>query len=290
MLICVKIGFRVSKCVKGDWFWKCLGRGALIMGKIKEKFKQLKKSGKSAFIPYITFGFPDMKTFSRTAVSLDECGVDFIEIGFPFSDPIADGPVIQHSSKIALDKGADLPSLYAWLKKYKSRIKTPLILMCYYNSVYSLGVNRFLKKFSGVLDGIIIPDLLAEEAGEFVSLAKKYGIDTVFFVTPTTENKRLPLIDRCSTGFIYYISVTGVTGMRKDISRNTLSDLKRIRKSSTSPVCIGFGVSTRRQVKALKKDFDGVIVGSAIIKQIDGLYKSKGFVRKFKEFILWLNA
>ncbi len=260
------------------------------MGKIRDKFRQLKESGKSAFIPYITFGFPDMETFSRTAVSLDECGADFIEIGFPFSDPIADGPVIQHSSRIALDKGADLPGFYSWLKEYKRRIKAPLILMCYYNSVYSLGVNKFLKKFSGFLDGIIIPDLLAEEGEEFVSLSGKYNIDTVFFVTPTTENKRLPLINKCSTGFIYYISVTGVTGIRRDISLNTLSDLKRIRKVSSSPVCIGFGVSTRGQVKSLKKDFDGVIVGSAIIKKIGGLYKQKDFIQRFKEFILWLNA
>ena len=260
------------------------------MGKIREKFEELRNKGKKAFIPYLTFGFPTLKDFEALLYVLDSAGSDFIEIGFPFSDPIADGPIIQISSQTALDRGVNFLKLFSFFKRVKRNINTPLILMSYYNPIYDMGLDNFFKKAHPLLEGLIIPDLLPEEGKDFLKKAKTYNIDTVFFISPTTQEERFSLIERASSGFIYYISVTGVTGPRKSLPSSILSHLKKVRKKTSSPVCLGFGISNRVQARKFKKYFDGIIVGSVLIKKIIETYHRKNFLKEFKEFVLWLNS
>ena len=260
------------------------------MGKIREKFKELRNKGKKAFIPYLTFGFPTLKDFEALLYVLDSAGSDFIEIGFPFSDPIADGPVIQTSSQVALDRGVNFLKLFSFLRRVKRNIKAPLILMSYYNPIYDMGLDNFFKKAHSFLEGVIIPDLLPEEGKDFLKKAKTYNVDTVFFISPTTQEERFSLIEKASSGFIYYISVTGVTGPRKSLPSDILSHLKKVRKKISSPVCLGFGISNRAQARKFKKYFDGIIVGSALVKKIIETHHKKNFLKEFKEFILWLNS
>ncbi len=261
-----------------------------VMGKIRDKFNELKKQGKKAFIPYLTFGFPDIKTWESLMLTLDSAGADFIEVGIPFSDPIADGPIIQHSSNIALEKGANTQNLFESLKKVKPKIKAPLIIMSYTNPVYSMGVKRFFRQASGLIEGVIISDMLVEESGEFVDTAWRYNVDTIFFISPTTRKNRINLIDRRSSGFVYFISVTGVTGPRKDLSKGIGTKLSSIRKKIKNPLCLGFGISSRKSARKIKEKCDGIIVGSAIIKKINELRKNKNFLRKIESYILWLNG
>ncbi|MFC1515009.1 tryptophan synthase subunit alpha [Candidatus Omnitrophota bacterium] len=260
------------------------------MGVIRQRFKQLQKKGKKAFIPYVTFGYPTIMTFESIVIALDQAGADFIEVGLPFSDPIADGPIIQASSKAALDKGATIYNMLTSLKRLKKKVSAPLVLMTYYNPVYHMGLERFFFRARASLDGIVVADLLAEEAQEFVRLAKKNDIDTIFFISPTTQKERVRLIDRLSSGFVYYISVTGVTGPRKKLPSGIMGHLKSVKKGLTSPVCIGFGISTRTQARTFKKYFDGVIVGSALVQHIIDKHKNKDFLKRFQGFAKWLNG
>jgi tryptophan synthase alpha chain len=260
------------------------------MGAIRNKFKQLKKQGKKAFIPYVTFGFPTIRLSEKIILALDKAKADIIEVGLPFSDPIADGLIIQASSKRALDNGATIYNLLSSLRKLKKRIKAPLVLMTYYNPIYHMGLDRFLKKAKSSISGIVVADLLAEEAEDFVKKARKYNIDTIFFISPTTKKDRLELIDRLSSGFIYYISVTGVTGPRKTLPKRILSHIKDIKRKISSAVCIGFGISTQKQARIFKKYFDGVIVGSILVKKIIDTHNRKNFLKRFEKFALWLNG
>ena len=260
------------------------------MGRIREKFNQLKKQGKKAFIPYLTFGFPDIKTSESLIVAMSSAGADFIEVGIPFSDPIADGPIIQHSSNTALQKGANLQKLFLSLKKIKPQVKCPLIVMSYSNPIYHTGVKKFFNRISGLVDGIIVSDMLVEESKEFVNTAWSHRLDTIFFISPTTQPGRLKLIDSRSSGFVYYISVTGVTGPRKEFSRDISRNLRAIKGKIKNPLCLGFGVSNQKSARKIKKDCDGIIVGSAIIKKIDQLKEEKNLLQKIKHYTLWLNG
>lgn len=260
------------------------------MARVREEFNELRKKKKKAFIPYITFGFPDIKTSESIILALDKANASFIEIGLPFSDPIADGPIIQTSSKVALDKGATIYNLFSSLKRIKKKITTPLILMTYYNPVYHMGLDTFFSRAKSCIDGIIIADLLAEEAEEFVKKARSFNIDTIFFVSPTTQINRLKLIERRTTGFIYYISITGVTGPRKTLPSDIFSHIRQIKRTLHSPICVGFGISTPKQAARYKRYFDGVIVGSAIIAKILKIHKQRNFLKQFRQFVLWLNG
>lgn len=261
------------------------------MGKIREKFEELKRENKKAFIPYITYGFPEIKTSEKLIFMLEEAGSDLIEVGMPFSDPIADGQIIQYSSKVALDKGANIFQLFSSLKKLKKKLKTPLILMTYYNIVYKLGLRRFVEhlKEAGV-SGLVVPDLLIEEAEELTELCRYKDIDNIFFIASTTQEKRFKLIDKNSTGFIYYISVKGVTGPRERFPAETVDHIKYVKSKVKAPVCVGFGISTQNQARRFKKISDGIIVGSVLIKKIREVYPSKNFSETIKRFILWLNG
>ncbi len=261
------------------------------MGKVQQKFQELRKNNQKAFIPFITFGYPTINKSIDIFHLLGSLGVDVIELGVPFSDPIADGLVIQQASYQALTQGVNLPMMFSFLHKELRNFKVPVVFMSYYNPIYHLGEKKFfsLAKDSG-LAGVIVPDLLVDYSQDFVKIAKNKDIDTNFFVSSDTSNQRITLVDKASTGFIYYLSVKGITGMRKTFSKDIFSKIKTIKTKVKNPVCVGFGISDRSQVLQFNQVADGVIVGSAIVKKICLWQKDKNMLKKLREFILWLKG
>lgn len=240
------------------------------MGRIDKRFKELKKKHKKAFIVYICAGDPDINTTESLVKTLDNCGVDIIELGMPFSDPLADGPTIQAASQRALKKGINIAKIFALVKRIRRITQMPIVLMGYYNPVFNYGLRRFIKDatLAGV-DGAIIADLPVEEASEFIKLSIKLKFDTIFLTSPTTTNKKFKEISKKSRGFIYYVSLTGVTGVRDKLPAKIKTDVKTIKRYTKKPVCVGFGISKLSQIKNISAFADGIIVGSAIIKRIE---------------------
>jgi len=261
------------------------------MNRIDFTFKNLAQQKKKAFIAFITAGDPDLAATHDLVLAFEKAGTDIIELGVPFSDPMADGPTIQASSMRSLQKGTSLTKVLALVKQLRLKTQIPLCLMTYYNIIFHYGEEKFVKdaKASGV-DGIIIPDLPPHEAKVLIAAAKKADLATIFFVAPTTSDERVKQIAQSSTGFIYYVSLTGVTGTNQGIPASSFAHLKRIKKLTTKPVCVGFGVSTAEQVKAMSQVADGVIVGSAIVKEVLKHANDKAMVAKTARFVQSLSA
>lgn len=239
------------------------------MNKIDKKFLELKKENKKAFIAFITAGIPSLKMTGDIVLTLEKSGADIIELGIPFSDPLADGPTIQEASLQALKKNINLKKILNFVKDLRKKTDIPIIFMTYFNPILKLGIERFINdcKISKV-DGLIIPDLPYEEACELIKLSKKKEISTIFLVAPTSTNDRIKNITRFSTGFIYYVSLTGVTGTREKLPSEITTKIKLVKSMTKKPVAVGFGVSKPEQAKTLAKIADGIIVGSAIVKII----------------------
>ncbi len=249
---------------------------------VSGKFKELKTKNEAALILYVTGGYPNLAESMKIIKTLSESGADIIEIGIPFSDPIADGPTIQESSHISLVKGTTLKRIIKNLKKLK--IETPLVFMSYLNPLLTYGKEKVLHdmKENGV-SGLIIPDLPVEEASEWVELSQQYEIELIFLVTPTSPAKRRKRIVRESRGFVYCVSVTGTTGIRNKMPSYLNKFLKDIRKSTEIPIAIGFGISTSKQIEFLRNKADGIIMGSRIIEAIKNKENLKELVTEFKE-------
>ena len=256
------------------------------MGRVEGVFKRLGKEHKKAFIVYIPFGFPNLNISKKILKVLDSSGVNAIDLGIPFSDPLADGPIIQGASNVALKAGVSVRRLFTTLEGIKHTIKTPLIILTYFNPVYNFGVERFLKKCkdSGVA-GVMVVDLPLEEAHRYVRTAKRFDIDTIFFITPTTKRRRAKEILKISKGFVYYVSVTGTTGPKEILLKPLLKHLREIKKEAKVAVCVGFGIHTKKQAQAICQESDGFIVGSALVQHIEKHYKEKHFLKKLPLFI-----
>lgn len=239
------------------------------MNRIDKKFKTLKKNKQKAFIAFITAGYPSLSITEKLILELSKSGVDILELGVPFSDPLADGPVIQEASKVALEKNVNLAQILKVVRQARKFTDMPICLMTYFNPVFCFGEDKFVQEAvkSGV-DGVIIPDLPPEEAGTLIKSARKNKLATIFFLAPTSTKKRVELISKVSTGFIYYVSLTGVTGIRAKLPKDLIENLRSVKRQIKNPLCVGFGVSNRAQVKEIQKVADGVIVGSAIVKKI----------------------
>lgn len=238
--------------------------------RLDARFAALKAAQKKAFISFLTAGYPDLETFSKILEGLPAAGVDVIEIGVPFSDPMADGPAIQTANIQAFKAGITVPKILQEARHFRKKDEaTPIVLMGYYNPIYSYGVMHFLNdaKKAGV-DGFIIPDLPPEEDAEFREPAAKLGLRLIRLVTPTTDEARLPALLNNAGGFLYYVSVTGITGSKSAHAGDLHEGLARIKAKTELPVCIGFGVYSPEQARELSQAADGVIVGSAIINQI----------------------
>jgi tryptophan synthase alpha chain len=240
------------------------------MNRIEQKFKDLKRHGKKAFIAFITAGDPDLKTTEELVVALEAAGVDIIELGIPFSDPLADGPTIQASFLRALHKGTTVKKILETVKRIRLKTSIPIALMSSYNPVFRFGEEKFVKTCVNVgVDGLIVPDLPPEEAQNLRCLALQNDIDTIFFVAPTSQDERIKANAKASSGFVYYVSVTGITGSQSAVAQSVVKQVKRIKLLTDKPVCVGFGISTPKQVKDIGRVADGVIVGSAIVKAIE---------------------
>lgn len=255
------------------------------MSRINQTFARLKEKGQPALITFIVAGDPDLNTTESLVLKMVEAGADIVELGIPFSDPIADGPIIQAASQRALQKGVDLKDILALTERLKG-IDTPLVLMTYFNPVFHFGLKEFAERCqrSGV-DGVIIPDLPPEEAGPWIGEARKVNLDTIFLMTPTSPEERIRLVNRFVRGFIYYVSVTGVTGPRENIPDQLEIPIQRIKSISQKPVAVGFGISNPEQVKQISQLADGVIVGSAIVKIIEENLHRSDLVNRVGHFV-----
>ena len=239
------------------------------MNRIDRCFADLKREGRKAFIAYVTAGDPAIASTPKIAKVLASSGVDIIELGIPFSDPIADGPVIQAASARALSKGASMKAVFAIVRKIRKDIDTPVVFMTYYNPILAYGIGKFMGDCarSGV-DGVIVPDLPLEEAGELISYGRSKEIATIFLVAPTTSIRRMKNISDSSRGFIYYVSVAGVTGARKRVPKELFARIKSLKRMTHKPISVGFGISSADDARSVAKAADGVIVGSAIVRMI----------------------
>jgi tryptophan synthase alpha chain len=237
--------------------------------RIDETFERLKERGDKALIGYVTAGFPTLDSFEAVVPKLQEAGMDILEIGIPFSDPIADGPTIQHASQVALENGVTLKWTLEATQRLRAKTTMPFIYMSYCNPIYAMGVEHFFQsaKEAGV-DGVIIPDLIPEEAEIYSVAAEKHGIHLIYLASPTTPLDRLKTIGRDTRGFLYVVSLTGVTGARQELPKNLSVFVKQAKRVSQAPVAVGFGISTPEQAREAARFADGVIVGSALIKAL----------------------
>jgi tryptophan synthase alpha chain len=261
------------------------------MNRIEKRFQELKKLKKKAFVAFITSGYPNLKTTRELILEFSRIGVDIVELGVPFSDPMADGPIIQESSQVALKNKINLDNILNLVKEVRRYTQIPLCLMTYYNPIFCFGDERFVKttRACGV-DGVIIPDLPPDEGKTFIKLANSYELDVICFVSPTTSLERIKYISRISKGFIYYVSLTGVTGPREALPLDLKEHLRIIKKITQKPVCVGFGVSLPLQVREIYKIADGVIIGSAIVKKIKDNIGKPDLVKKVSNFVQNLKS
>ncbi len=255
------------------------------MNRIKEAFK----NGK-AFIPFITCGDPDLETTGKIVREMVKNGADLIELGIPFSDPTAEGPVIQNANIRALSGGVTTDKIFEFVRELRKDVTVPLVFMTYANVVFSYGAEKFISALKDIgIDGLILPDLPYEEKDEFRPLCRKYDISLISLIAPTSEN-RIAMIAKEAEGFLYIVSSLGVTGTRSEIKTDLASIVKIVRENTYTPCAIGFGISNPDQAQKMASLSDGVIVGSAIVKMVEKEGKNAApvvgeFVKQMKEAI-----
>lgn len=263
------------------------------MTSVSERFQSLKQAGQCALIPFITAGDPDLATTEQALKILDQAGADFIELGVPYSDPLADGPTIQAAATRALGRGVTLEDVLAIVQRVSPELTAPIILFTYYNPIFYRGIEAFMRQVaaSGV-KGLVIPDLPLEESHTVLEAAQAQGLELTLLVAPTSPTERIEAIAKASQGFIYLVSVTGVTGARTSVASRVEELLPQLRAVTDKPVGVGFGVSDPEQAKTLKDwGADGVIVGSAVVKRLatgtpaEGLQSVQEFCAALKQAI-----
>ena len=240
------------------------------LSKIDKKFIELKNKNQLALMPFLMAGDPNLEITSEILLKLQEKGADIIELGIPYSDPLADGPIIQFSASRALMSGTSPIKVIQLLESLKGRLQIPVILFTYFNPILSFGVDNFCELASKAgVSGIIIPDLPLEEAYKFSKIISNYSIDLILLVAPTTPLERMKKISNCTRGFTYLVSVTGVTGERNKMENRVENLIIKLKEISVSPIAVGFGISSPEQVNKVRKwGADGVIIGSAFVKRI----------------------
>jgi tryptophan synthase alpha chain len=255
------------------------------MSRISETFEKLKRSGRGGFIPFITAGDPDLATTELLLVELAEAGADIIEVGVPFSDPIADGDVIQRASERALRKGVTLFDVLVCVSRAKQHIDVPIVLFSYFNPLLQFGEARLaIEVRQAGIDAVLVTDLIPAEARSWVETLVQDELDPIFLVAPTTSDQRLAEIARQARGFIYAVSRAGVTGARDKIADDAQALVKRVRKVSNLPVAVGFGISTAEQVSQVWRFADAAVVGSAIVRKIEKLSGHPDLINQVGEF------
>ena len=263
------------------------------MIRYKKTFNRLKKNKEKALIPFVVAGDPNYKTSLEIVKTVMNSGADILELGFSFSEPIADGPTIQAAGVRALSSGVNTDRSFDFIKKIrKFNNKIPIGILIYANLIYQRGIEKFYKDAAAAgIDSVLVADLPIEEADEYIKAARKHKVNTVFIVSPLTSNERLKKIINKTKGFVYVVSRLGVTGVREDLEKGTLKLLKRIMPATNLPLCVGFGISKPEHVREVCiSGADGVIVGSAIVKLIEkNLKNKKVMLKKIKNYILSLK-
>jgi tryptophan synthase alpha chain len=255
------------------------------VGRITDAFTTLKRDGKKGFIPYITAGDPDLATTEQLLVTLAQYAT-LIELGVPFSDPMADGPVIQRASERALKNNFGLQEILDTSARARKRIDTPIILFSYYNPLLQFGLKRLAAAIKDAgIDGVLVTDLTPEESGEFEAELRAQGLDMIFLIAPTSTDDRLKLVAEHASGFIYAVSRAGVTGTRDTVSAEAEKLVNRMRQFSSLPVAVGFGISTAAQVADVSRYADAVVVGSAIVGEMERLEGEPDLVTRIGSFL-----
>jgi tryptophan synthase alpha chain len=261
------------------------------MSRIRKTFGELRRTGRGGFIPFITAGDPDLGTTELLLIELAKTGADIIELGVPFSDPVADGEIIQRASDRALRKGVTLRDALACVAHAKQHIDVPIVLFSYFNPLLKFGKDRLADEARQAgIDAVLITDLIPEEASLWTKTLCERGLDPIFLVAPTTSDERLTRVAEQASGFIYAVSRAGVTGLRDEISRDAEILVKRVRAVSDLPVAVGFGISTAEQVRQVWRFADAAVIGSAIVNEIEKLADSPELVNCIGEFARSLLA
>ena len=256
------------------------------MSRISQTFERLRSEGEKALIPFITAGYPDLHTTEKLIFVLEKNGADIIELGVPFSDPMADGPIIQIASEHSLENRTTLMMILELIRRVRVKTNIPIILMGYYNPFFKYGLKRLSKDARKIgVDGILTVDLPPEEASEMKRQMVNAGLDMIFLIAPTSDDARIKLITKNATGFIYYVSLTGVTGIRSKLDKDIGRQLNVINKSTHLPIAVGFGISNPNHAKSVSKWADAVVVGSAIIKIIENSNNKKLMLQKVGKFV-----
>lgn len=248
------------------------------MTRIKDALSDLRLRGRKALIPYVTCGYPSLAFTEQLVLGLARSGADLIELGIPYSDPVADGPTIQLASQAALENGVNLERIFNLTKALAAATHVPLILMTYFNPIYRWGCEAFVSSAAEAgAAGLIVPDVPVEEAGNLRELCLRYGLDLIFLVAPTSTDERIEKIAKQAAGFIYCVSVTGITGSRKDIGPGLEDFMQRVRNKTQLPLAVGFGISSPETAVRVAQVSDGIIVGSSLIEKITENLSSKNF-------------
>lgn len=259
--------------------------------RIESLFNRLKAEKKKALITFVTAGDPDIGTSKKIIQQLEISGADLIELGIPFSDPMADGPTIQAASERALKKGVHIDEVLGLVKDIRKKSEVPIVLFGYYNPIFTYGLRKFAKNVRAAgADGVLVVDLPAEECDELKDELDRNGVDFIFLLTPTSDDRRIKLVASKASGFIYFVSVTGVTGARKSVSSDIPRLVRRVRRFTKLPIGVGFGISTPGQAKEVAKSADGAVVGSAIINIIaDNRGNSGRLLNRMDSFVSGLK-
>lgn len=261
------------------------------MNRIDERFRHLKQAGERALMPYLTAGDPDLATTRSLILEFERRGADLLELGVPFSDPLADGVTIQRASQRSLAGGTTLPRILDMVEELRADCRLPLLLMSYVNPIFHFGYARFAKEAAAVgVDGLIVPDLPPEEATELIEATAAHNLHTVFLIAPTSPQQRVRTIAAASKGFIYYVSLRGVTGVRSRLSEDLEASLRMIRAETNLPLAVGFGISTPEQVRMVSRVADGVIVGSAIVSLLEQTAGQPDQLKRAGDFVASLKA
>ena len=256
------------------------------MNRIEERFAKLKTAGKKAFIVYIGAGDPNLEATRQLALAFDQTGVDILELGVPFSDPLADGLVNQLAAQRGLESGTTPPKLLATIAAIRRESQIPIVLYIYFNLIYRVGMERFIADAAKAgVDGLLVLDLPPEESDNYETLMRQAGLCHIYLVAPTTPEERMEKIVKRASGFIYYISREGVTGMQSKVASNLGVQIAKIRDHTKLPIAVGFGISNPEQAKAVAGEADGCVVGSAIVNQIAEHGKSPELVVKVGAFV-----
>jgi tryptophan synthase alpha chain len=239
--------------------------------RIEKRLRGLRRDGKKALVTFITAGDPDLATTERLVPLLERSGADIVELGIPFSDPMADGTTIQLSSARALAAGTTVSGILDTVRAIRTRCQIPIVLMGYFNPIFAYGVERFAADAAEAgVDGVLLVDLPPEEVAEFKASADRYGLHTIMLLAPTSDLNRMKRVARMGSGFLYYVSVSGVTGARSRVEGSVADQVTRLRQITKLPVAVGFGISTPEQAAQVAASADAVVVGSALVKLFEG--------------------